>query len=245
MSTPSEQTMNGAIEERLALTATLKQLSEISRYNRWIYDQFAAALGPRILEVGSGTGNITQFLLAGHRAVVATDVLPKYRQEIATRFAEQPNLQIRSFDLDRVAPAEFLAQPFDTVVCLNVLEHIEDDCFALRQMREVLNVGGRLALLVPAHQFLYGAFDEAVGHFRRYSKNALRTRLQEAGFTVQSLKFFNVAATLPWFINGRLLRRAYLPNEQVNLANALVPLLKLEKVFGPPFGISLIAIAQK
>ncbi len=245
MSIPSEQTMDGAIEERLALTATLKQLSEINRYNRWIYDQFAAALGPRILEVGSGTGNITQFLLAGNQTVVATDVLPKYRQELATRFADKPNLQIRSFDLDRAAPKEFIAQPFDTVVCLNVLEHIEDDLFALRQMREALTVGGQLALLVPAHQFLFGAFDEAVGHFRRYSKKALRTRLQEAGFTVQSLKFFNIAATLPWFINGRLLRRAYLPNEQVNLANNLVPLLKLEKVFGPPFGISLIAIAEK
>lgn len=245
MSNPSEQAMNGVVEERLALTATLNQLSEINRYNRWIYDQFAAALGQRVLEVGSGTGNITQFLLVGNRTVVATDVLPKYRQELRTRFAEKPNLQIGSFDLDRAAPAEFLAHPFDTVVCLNVLEHIEDDLFALRQMRDVLTTGGRLALLVPAHQFLYGAFDEAVGHFRRYSKTGLRTRLCEAGFTVQSLKFFNLAATLPWFLNGRLLRRAYLPKEQVNLANNLVPLLKLEKLIGPPLGLSLIAIAQK
>lgn len=245
MSNPSEQVMDGAIEERLALTATLNQLSEIHRYNRWIYDQFAAALGQRILEVGSGTGNITQFLLAGNHEVVATDVLPKYRQKLQTRFAHNQNLQIRSFDLDRPAPFEFIAHPFDTVVCLNVLEHIEDDLFALRQMREALKSEGRLALLVPAHQFLYGAFDEAVGHFRRYSKKALHARLSAAGFQVQSLKFFNATATLPWFINGRILRRAYLPNEQVNLANNLVPLLKLEKLFGPPLGISLIAIAQK
>lgn len=237
--------MDGAAEERLALTATLNQLSEINRYNRWIYDQFAAALGPRILEVGSGTGNITQFLLAGNRDVVATDVLPQYRQELAARFAAHPHLQIRAFDLDHAAPAEFRAAPFDSVVCLNVLEHIEDDLFALQQMRDVLQPGGQLALLVPAHQFLYGAFDEAVGHFRRYGKEQLRARLQQAGFTLQSLKFFNIAATLPWFINGRLLRRPYLPNEQVTLADKLVPLLKLERFLGPPFGISLIAIAQK
>ncbi len=245
MSNPSEQAMNGAVEERLALTTTLNQLSEINRYNRWIYDQFSACLGPRVLEVGSGTGNITQFLLAENRTVVATDVLPKYRQELQARFAENPHLQISAFDLDRPAPSEFLGHPFDSVVCLNVLEHIENDLFALQQMRSTLKAGGRLALLVPAHQILYGAFDEAVGHFRRYSKAALRKRLIEAGFTVQSLQFFNIAATLPWFINGRLLRRAYLPNEQVNLANNLVPILKLEKVIGPPFGISLIAIAQK
>ncbi|MFN7927366.1 MAG: class I SAM-dependent methyltransferase [Blastocatellia bacterium] len=245
MSNPSEQAMDGVVEERLALTATLNQLAEINRYNHWIYEQFATALGHRVLEVGSGTGNITQFLLQQQREVVATDVLPKYRQELQTRFAGEARLQIRSFDLDHAAPAAFRTHQFDSVVCLNVLEHIEDDGFALQQMREVLTPGGKLALLVPAHQFLYGAFDEAVGHFRRYSKAALRTLLQQAGFTVQSLKFFNAAATLPWFINGRLLRRAYLPNEQVTLADKLVPLLKLERWLGPPLGISLIAIAQK
>jgi SAM-dependent methyltransferase len=237
--------MPGTVEERLALTATLNQLSEINRYNRWIYEQFAEYLGPRVLEVGSGTGNITQFLLTGNRAVVATDVIAKYRDELRSRFAEHANLQISSFDLNRAAPAEMLANPFDTVVCLNVLEHIQDDAFALQQMAATLKPGGHLALLVPAHQVLHGAFDEAVGHFRRYGKQALRERLTSAGFRVHSLRFFNCAATLPWFINGRLLRRAYLPNEQVSLADKLVPLLKLEKLIGPPFGISLIAIAQK
>lgn len=245
MSNLSEQTMQSIAQENVALTETLNQLSSINRYNRWMYDQFAACLGQKILEVGSGTGNITQFLLTGNRQVFATDVLPNYHEELQIRFAGNHNIQIGSFDLDRIAPREFVASPFDTVVCLNVLEHIEDDLFALRQMYESLQPGGHLALLVPAHQFLFGAFDKAVGHFRRYDKSGLRGRLVEAGFTVKSLKFFNAAATLPWFINGRLLQRDYLPNEQVSLADKLVPILKLEKLFGPPFGISLIAIAQK
>ncbi|HEX4947262.1 MAG TPA: class I SAM-dependent methyltransferase [Blastocatellia bacterium] len=245
MNQTSEQTLEGATEERLALTETLAQLSEINRYNRWIYDQFAHSLGHRVLEVGSGTGNITQFLLTENRTVVATDVVPTYRAELQTRFANQANLHISTFDLNRPTPVEFQQHPFDTIVCLNVLEHIEDDLFALQQMRAALKPGGNLALLVPAHQFLYGAFDEAVGHFRRYGKRQLRTRLEAADFQVQSLHFFNCAAMLPWFLNGRVLRRAYLPNEQVSLADKLVPLLKLESLIGPPCGISLIAIAQK
>ena len=245
MNNLSEQTLQGIAKENAALTETLNQLSSINRYNRWMYDQFAACLGQKILEVGSGTGNITQFLLTGNRQVFATDVLPNYHEELQIRFAGNHNIQIGSFDLDRTAPREFVASPFDTVVCLNVLEHIEDDLFALRQMSESIKPGGHLALLVPAHQFLFGAFDTAVGHFRRYDKSGLRGRLVAAGFTVKSLKFFNAAATLPWFINGRLLQRDYLPNEQVNLADKLVPVLKLEKLFGPPFGISLIAIARK
>ena len=237
--------MDGSIEELEALTETLNQLSEINRYNRWIYDQIAPCLGNRILEVGSGTGNITRFLLNDNRQVVATDVVANYRTALQSRFGTYENLKISSFDLNRVAAQEFKAEPFESVVCLNVLEHIEDDVFALRQIHEVLKPNGHLALLVPAHQFLFGAFDEAVGHYLRYGKQQLQQRLEMADFKVESLRFFNIAATLPWLINGRLLRRAYLPNDQVSLADKLVPILKLEKLIGPPFGISLIAIARK
>ncbi len=229
----------------MALTATLNQLAELDRYNHWIYEQIAAALGRRILEVGSGTGNITQFLCANGSQVVATDVVPSYRNELQRLFADNANVQVSQFDLDTKAPAEFTAEPFDTVVCLNVLEHIEDDAFALGQMREALKPGGKLALLVPAHQILYGEFDRAVGHFRRYGKRELTAKLVQAGFAINEMKFFSLLATLPWLVNGRLLKRDYLPAGQANLANRLVPLLKLEKLIGPPCGLSLIAIAQK
>ncbi|MDQ3010501.1 MAG: class I SAM-dependent methyltransferase, partial [Acidobacteriota bacterium] len=130
-------------------------------------------------------------------------------------------------------------------VCLNVLEHIEDDQFALAQMHRALSPGGKLALLVPAHRILYGEFDRAVGHYRRYEKRELAGKLKQAGFDVREMKFFSLLAMLPWLINGRLLKRNYLPAGQANLADRLVPLLKLEKLIGPPCGLSLIAIAQK
>jgi 2-polyprenyl-3-methyl-5-hydroxy-6-metoxy-1,4-benzoquinol methylase len=232
-------------QESLALTATLNQLAELDRYNHWIYEQIAAAMGHRILEVGSGTGNITQFLCANGCEVMATDVVPSYRSELQRLFGAKPNVQVGKFDLDREAPTEFVLQPFDSVVCLNVLEHIEDDLFSLKQMRDVLEPGGKLALLVPAHQILYGEFDRAVGHFRRYEKRELASKLKQAGFAVREMKFFSLLATLPWLINGRIFKRDYLPAGQANLANRLVPLLKLEKLIGPPCGLSLIAIAQK
>src|SRR5262245_2887869 len=150
------------IQEALALTATLNQLAELDRYNYWIYEQIIDSLGQRILEVGSGTGNITQFLCADGREVTATDVVGGYRRELQKMFGKKPNVRVDKFDLTASAPEAFIAQPFDTVVCLNVLEHIEDDLFALEQMRAVLNPGGKLALLVPAHQILYGEFDRAV-----------------------------------------------------------------------------------
>ena len=233
------------VEESLALTATLNQLAELDQYNYWLYEQIAAAVGRRVLEVGSGTGNITQFLCAGERQVMATDVVPAYRSELQRLFGGKSNVCVGKFDLMAKAEPELIADPFDTVVCLNVLEHIEDDLFALEQMRDVLQPGGKLALLVPSHQFLYGEFDRAVGHFRRYGKRELVTRLEKVGFAVRETKYFSLLAALPWFINGRLLKRDYLPAGQANLANKLVPLLRLEKLIGPPCGLSLIAIAQK
>lgn len=232
-------------QESLALTATLNQLAELDRYNHWIYEQIAEAIGNRILEVGSGTGNITQFLCAKGNEVIATDVVPSYRNELQQLFLDKTNVQVSQFDLDMKAPAEFVSEPFDTVVCLNVLEHIEDDLFALEQMHRVLKPGGKLALLVPAHQLLYGEFDRAVGHFRRYEKRELVNKLKQAGFTLRGVKFFSLLAMLPWLVNGRIFKRDYLPTGQANLANRLVPLLKLEKLIGPPCGLSLIAIAQK
>ncbi len=233
------------VQESLTLTATLTQLAELDRYNHWIYQQIESAIGRRVLEVGSGTGNITQFLCAEDREVTATDVVPSYRRELQKQFEDNPRVRVGSFDLTAKASDEFRAAKFDTVVCLNVLEHIEDDRFALAQMRDVLVPGGKLALLVPAHQVLYGELDRALGHFLRYGKRQLASRLEQTGFAVRELKFFSLLAMLPWLVNGRILKREYLPVGQANLANRLVPLLRLEKLIGPPCGLSLIAIAQK
>lgn len=233
------------MQESLTLTETLNQLADLDQYNYWLYEQIASGLGNRILEVGAGTGNITQFLCAGGRAVLATDVVPSYRRELETAFAKYSNVRVGQFDLNKAAPAEYVAEGFDSVVCLNVLEHIENDLFALEQMREVLMPGGKLALLVPSHQFLYGEFDRAVGHYRRYEKRELKEKLEGVGFRVNELNFFSLVAMLPWFLNGRVLKRDYLPPNQADLANRLVPLLKLEKLIGPPCGISLVAIAEK
>ena len=119
------------VEEQLTLSAALDQLAELDRYNKWIFDQFADVLGRRVLEVGSGTGNITAFLCAGDREVLATDVVPAYRHQLE-RFTTNRNVRVGTFDLDKEAPADVVANPFDSVVCLNVLEHIEDDVFALK-----------------------------------------------------------------------------------------------------------------
>src|SRR5262249_24342991 len=135
---------------------TLLRLSRAERYNRWMFRQIAPYLGRRVLEIGSGLGNLTRYLV-GRDLVVATDVNPRYLRMLSNTFEAHTRVRLQSLDLADFDPQSLAAWQLDTVVCLNVLEHIEDDGQALRRLHQSLVPGGRLVLLVPAHRWLYGA----------------------------------------------------------------------------------------
>jgi glycosyltransferase involved in cell wall biosynthesis len=223
---------------------TLLRLSRAERYNRWMYSQLAPHIGQRVLEIGAGIGNLTRYL-AGRELVVASDLNPRYLRLLANTFERHTRVQVLALDLARLDPAALTAHRLDTAVCLNVLEHIEDDRLALRGLWETLVPGGRLVLLVPAHRWLYGAIDRAVHHHRRYERAGLLDRLREAGFEVVHTQFFNRLGILGWYLNSVLLRRTRVPALQLRLQNLLVPLLRAESALRLPFGLSLIAIGRK
>jgi len=223
---------------------TLDRISgALGRYNVWMYEQIASAVGEDVLEVGSGIGNLSVFL-QDRRRVCLTDVSPGYLDILAERFASRPQVSVHAWDLGKPVPPALETQRFDTIICLNVLEHIEDDRSALDRMRSLLKPDGRLALLVPAHPFLYNGFDAGLDHYRRYSKHGLKRLLTESGFRTRRLEYFNALGALGWFVNGTLLRKTLLPTGQMGLFDKLVPLLKFERYIPLPFGISAIAIAE-
>ncbi|MNL06836.1 Ubiquinone biosynthesis O-methyltransferase [compost metagenome] len=231
-------------ESKVAGHETLERISDaLGRYNVWMYEQIAAAVGEEVLEVGSGIGNLSIFL-QGRRRVCLTDLSPAYLEILQKRFGHQPQISVHAWDLGREAPAVLEPRSFDTVICLNVLEHIADDRAALHRMRALLKPGGRLALLVPAHAWLYNGFDKTLEHHRRYSKPGLTRLLAESGFRTQRSWYFNALGALGWFVNGKLLRKTLLPSGQMKLFDLLVPLLKLERWIPLPLGISVIAIAE-
>ena len=196
-----------------------------------------------MLEVGSGVGNMTRFLISRDR-VVATDLDAKYLQILHHLFDEYPHVTIVPFDLDG-GPPPGGAQSFDTVLCLNVLEHIEDDrpraaCHArpARARRPPGAAGAGAARL-------YGEIDRAIDHFRRYERDDLLDKLDAAGFTVEASRFFNLIGVIGWYVNSRILRRTTFPPVQLALYDRLVPLFRLESRLHLPFGMSLIVVAQK
>jgi glycosyltransferase involved in cell wall biosynthesis len=224
---------------------TLDRMSSLKRYNRWIWDSISAHVGKRVLEVGAGTGNMTR-LLYGRELIVATDVEKPYLDILHNRFRRTPTITVDKFDLGSETDlARLKKHDFDTVVALNVLEHVDDDVNALRRMGEMLPAGGRVVLFVPADQKLFGTMDTQVGHHRRYSRESLRNVIEAAGLRVEKIHYQNEAARLAWWFNGRVLRRLHVPSTQAKIFDLLVPLFRAIESNDPNTGLSIVAVAAK
>jgi glycosyltransferase involved in cell wall biosynthesis len=222
---------------------TLRRVEVLHRYNGFLWDLMQPFIGRRILEVGAGTGLLTRFLAQRER-VLATELDPEYVELLRRTFADNPNVEIRPLDLAQLGEDGIPRRAFDTVVCSNVLEHIEDDGKALAAMRDVLEPGGRVVLIVPALQNLYGSIDRAIHHYRRYSRDELTRKLERAGLTVEHVSYFNMLGVPGWYLNARVLKRQSVPGVQARINDWLVPWLRLERRFGPPVGMSLLAVAR-
>lgn len=222
---------------------TLERLAAAPRFNRWMYDRLARWIGDAVIEVGAGIGNLSQFLVTRPR-VVLTDTEAAYRAHLERRFRDRPNVRVGTLTLPEI-PADLRAAPFDSVVCLNVLEHIDRDREALGGMRDLLRPGGAVVLLVPALPALYGTLDRALGHHRRYTPGGLRRLCDEAGLALRHLEYFNLAGMPGWWLVGRVLRRTMIPAGSLRLYDALVPLFRLERYLPWRVGQSLIAIGVR
>jgi 2-polyprenyl-3-methyl-5-hydroxy-6-metoxy-1,4-benzoquinol methylase len=223
---------------------TLERMGKLSRYNDWIWQGIAPYVGNRVLEVGAGIGNMTR-VLYGRDLIVATDLELPYLHILRNRFARNPTIEVERLDLNSDECLALKRHEFDTVVCLNVLEHIEDHEGALQRLYEVLVPGGRLALFVPADQKLFGTMDTQVGHFRRYSREELQRVIEAAGFVTEKLVYQNIFGRFGWWLNGRVLKRTHLPAGQSRLFDLAVPILRRIEPKNPGKGLSLIAVATK
>jgi glycosyltransferase involved in cell wall biosynthesis len=222
---------------------TLRRVEVLKRYNRFLWDLVAPFVGGRVLEIGSGTGLMTKFL-ANKTRVTATDVDQDYVQLLSRTFSGNPNVEVKHLDLATLDQDGIPKKTYDTVVCSNVLEHIEDDRSALTSMREVLQPGGRVVLIIPAVKGIYGEIDRAIHHYRRYSRNEIEEKLHAAGLEVEHLSYFNMLGVPGWWLNAVVLRRKAVPGFQARLNDLLVPWLRLERGFGPPVGMSLLAVGK-
>jgi SAM-dependent methyltransferase len=249
-----EPTPRGWVERPLSRTIiepadpagaeTLEIMQAAPRYNRWQYSRIAPYLGRRICEIGSGIGNISTLILdSAPELLILTDTDSYYREALRRHFEGRSNVVVEELTLPDMSAGEGFGRfDLDTVIALNVIEHIADDVGALRSIATMLQGGGRAVILVPALPALFGSLDLALGHHRRYTRTSLRDQMQKAGFRVERAFYFNLTGILGWWLNGRIRRVPRIPLAQLRHFDRLVPLLRTEDLVSLPVGQSVIAV---
>lgn len=224
----------------------LQNLSQAEAFTRWVLAEISPWLGQRILEVGCGIGTYTAELAVGSRKITAMDMERAFVEEAVRRLGQHPNVRLICGDATAADLPKSDDDAFDTVILLDVLEHIEDDVALLARLGARLGPGGHLILKVPAMPSLYSPMDKAIGHWRRYDKSGLAEVIARAGLALVHIWSFNAAAVPAWWWNGRVLKRRSPPREQVALYNRLVPVLRrLDRLARLFCGVSLMAVARR
>jgi SAM-dependent methyltransferase len=223
----------------------LDALAEARNYYDWISGRFAPYLGERIVEAGAGIGTFTAHLLArapGAR-VLALEPAENNHPHLARRFAGDLRVTVRHGYLDETVEAGAA----DSVVAVNVMEHVEDDGAFLRAAFRALAPGGHVLLFVPALPALFGTLDRAVDHWRRYTRAGLLRRLHEAGLVPVDVRYMNLPGVAAWWLAGKVLRRTTVSARDARTYDRwVVPWVRaVESRIAPPLGQSLLAVARR
>ncbi|MEW6366012.1 MAG: class I SAM-dependent methyltransferase [Acidobacteriota bacterium] len=219
----------------------LETMALAVNYRRWVYAKMEPYLGGTILEIGGGIGNYTEMFPDSSRVVTIEPHL-ECVEVLSRKFAGSERVEVVQAGIEEYQPCG----TFETVVCLNVLEHIEDDRAALRKLAETLGPGGHLVLMLPACRTLYGPIDRALHHHRRYARGEAGPLVRESGLRPVRIQYMNLVGFFGWLANARLLRKREQSKSQVRFFDrVVVPVMRrVEAVLPPPIGQSLFVVAS-
>lgn len=227
---------------------TLEMFSATTSFNKWMFDSIEPYCTGNILEIGSGIGNLSELLIKNFGSVTLSDYKETYCEMLRKKFASADSLKgitrLDLADINLETNNPDLIHKFDTVIALNVVEHIEDEELVLKNIKALLKEKGRFIMLVPAFGSLYNTLDKELGHYRRYTKKHLRDLFTRNGWQIAKMKYFNAPGIAGWWLFGNLLKRKLITQQPLSIYNRLVPLFRIaDRVSDRFFGLSLIAIA--
>ena len=230
----------------------LEAMSCAANYHRWILRIFKPYLGAHLVEVGAGIGSFSELLLAEHPCQTLALVEPSaaMRKQLAARarrWPAPPQIETYHTTFPEAAARIKSAQPPDSIIYVNVLEHIADDEAELEAMRRTLAPRGRAFIFVPALRWLYGSFDARIGHVRRYAKSELEEKVARAGFKIIRSSYMDLLGVAPWWIKYRLLRSDTMEQGAIRFYDQfIIPAARrIEGLITPPMGKNIILVAEK
>lgn len=225
-------------------SAILVQLESARKFNLWMGETLRPYIGDRVLEIGAGIGNLSNQFIPREQYVVS-DINPHYLHYLHSYAHGKPYIRVLHVDAGCSEHFAGLESQFDTVMMINVLEHVPDEQTALRNVYSALAPGGRAVILVPSRPSLYGSLDHVLGHRERYTEASLRQGLESAGFRIEKIFDFNRCSVPGWWLNGTVLKKKTFSKVQLKILNTAVPLLKRIDWLWPWKGLSWIAVAVK
>jgi len=224
----------------------LEVLADLPNYYDWIVDTFRPWLTGYTMEIGAGIGTISKRLAkhVEHLDIVepSAHLAPMFPKALA----DNPDISFYFETLEKRLP-QLANDTCDTVVMVNVLEHIEDDGAAVDELARVLKPGGHLLLFVPALQFLFSDLDALHGHYRRYHLGQLTRLLRRRGFRIRINRYFDLAGILPWWLINTIGGKTDFDPKMVKIYDRLViPMSRLfERWIKPPVGRNIIIVAER
>lgn len=226
---------------------TLNAIAEAHNFNEWMYQTIKPYCSKTILEIGSGTGNISRFFVETNSDITLSDIRRNYCDILRKTFPHVKEV----IQMDLTHP-EFSKQydrylnQYHSVFALNVVEHIKDDNLAIKNCHKLLKPGGKLIILVPAYPYLYNGLDKELEHFKRYTQRMLNPLLLENGFEITHSQYFNFMGIPGWYVSGKLQNNKTIPKGQMSLYDKLVPLFRLiDKCLFNKIGLSVISVGVK
>lgn len=224
---------------------TLSVIEKANKFNKWMYETIKPYSKGRILEIGCGIGNISEFFINDNFDIVLSDLRDNYIEIVKNKFTNEV-IKIDLVDVDFETKHKDLIGTFDTVFALNVVEHIKDDHKAIENCKKLLKNQGHLIILVPAYQTLFNNFDVELEHYRRYTQKSLKQLIKANQLNIIKTFSFNVIGILGWFVSGSILKKKTIPEGQMGLFNTLVPVFKLADILTfKKIGLSVICISVK
>lgn len=229
----------------------LEALSILPAYQEWILERFRPHLRGKVIEIGAGLGNISARYADLVQELLLLEPAQNLESRLRQRFEDRPNVRvcsalIETLHADIAALPGAYGAPFDTALMVNVLEHVADDASMLGYVHGALRPRGALLLFVPACPWAYGTLDEKVGHLRRYTLGGLARLVQSAGFSIETIRYFDLLGLLPWFFEGRIRKAvSFSPRLATLYDRILVPFARaMERHVTPPVGKNLLCIAR-